>query len=225
MNAARGHPDDARGHDVATPPSSRAAWERRASSARARSPSTTQAGQVRGEEASAEEGDWISIDGTTGEVILGQARRRGLRRCLQVALEKSAARRRSRRVYRARSTRILAWAGRARGASACAPTPTRRHDARVARRLRRAGHRALPHRAHVLRGASGSCAVREMILAETAEARRAALAKILPMQREDFVGHLPRDGRAAGHDPPARSAAPRVPAARATARRADRARS
>ena len=31
-------------------------------------------------------------------------------------------------------------------------------------------------------------AVREMILAETAEERRAALAKILPMQREDFVG-------------------------------------
>ncbi len=31
-------------------------------------------------------------------------------------------------------------------------------------------------------------AVREMILAETAEERRAALAKILPMQREDFAG-------------------------------------
>jgi pyruvate,orthophosphate dikinase len=31
-------------------------------------------------------------------------------------------------------------------------------------------------------------AVREMILAETPEGRRAALAKILPMQREDFVG-------------------------------------
>ena len=31
-------------------------------------------------------------------------------------------------------------------------------------------------------------AVREMILAETPEGRRAALAKILPMQREDFLG-------------------------------------
>ena len=31
-------------------------------------------------------------------------------------------------------------------------------------------------------------AVREMILADDADGRRAALAKILPMQREDFVG-------------------------------------
>ena len=31
-------------------------------------------------------------------------------------------------------------------------------------------------------------AVREMILAETLDQRRAALAKILPMQREDFLG-------------------------------------
>ena len=31
-------------------------------------------------------------------------------------------------------------------------------------------------------------AMREMILAETEEGRRAALAKLLPMQRQDFVG-------------------------------------
>jgi pyruvate,orthophosphate dikinase len=35
-------------------------------------------------------------------------------------------------------------------------------------------------------------AVREMILAETAEERRIALSKILPMQREDFAGSSAR---------------------------------
>jgi pyruvate,orthophosphate dikinase len=37
-------------------------------------------------------------------------------------------------------------------------------------------------------------AVREMILAETAEERRGALAKILPMQRDDFAGIFARMG-------------------------------
>ncbi len=38
--------------------------------------------------------------------------------------------------------------------------------------------------------------VREMILAETLEARKAALAKLLPVQREDFTGIFEaRDGR------------------------------
>ena len=80
------------------------------------------------------------------------------------------------------------------------------------RRLRRRGHRPVPHRAHVLRRATASPPVREMILAETRKAARAALAKLLPMQREDFVGIF----RAMGERPvtirTARPAAARVPA-------------
>ena len=41
---------------------------------------------------------------------------------------------------------------------------------------------------HMFFGPDRLLAVREMILADSAEARRAALAKILPIQREDFVG-------------------------------------
>ena len=44
----------------------------------------------------------------------------------------------------------------------------------------------MPHRAHVLRG-DRIIAVREMILADDETGRRAALAKLLPMQRGDFA--------------------------------------
>ena len=41
---------------------------------------------------------------------------------------------------------------------------------------------------HMFFGADRIKAIREMILAETVDARKAALAKLLPFQREDFVG-------------------------------------
>ena len=50
-----------------------------------------------------------------------------------------------------------------------------------------------------------------MILAETLDQRRAALEKILPMQREDFLGIFREMGERPVTDPAARSAAPRVP--------------
>ena len=59
-------------------------------------------------------------------------------------------------------------------------------------------------------------AVRQMIMASDEAGRRAALARLLPFQREDFRAAVHHHGRAAGDDPPARSAAARVPAARAT---------
>jgi len=55
-------------------------------------------------------------------------------------------------------------------------------------------------------------AVREMILAENGEQRARALAKIVPMQREDFVGILREMAGLPVYHPPARSAAARVPA-------------
>ena len=49
---------------------------------------------------------------------------------------------------------------------------------------------------HMFFGGDRIPAVREMILADDEAEREKALAKLLPMQREDFDGHLPRDGRA-----------------------------
>ena len=58
-------------------------------------------------------------------------------------------------------------------------------------------------------------AVREMILADDEPAAAPALAKILPMQRGDFVELFEHHGGPAGDHPPARPAAARVPAAHA----------
>ena len=51
-----------------------------------------------------------------------------------------------------------------------------------------------------------------MILADDARGRTRALAKLLPMQRGDFVELFRIMERAAGDDPAARSAAARIPA-------------
>ena len=55
-------------------------------------------------------------------------------------------------------------------------------------------------------------AVREMIVAKTLQQRQRALDKLLPMQRGDFEGSVQGARRAPGDDSPARPAAPRVPA-------------
>ena len=60
-------------------------------------------------------------------------------------------------------------------------------DAQRARDFGAEGHRPVPHRAHVLR-TQRIQHMREMILAETKEDRVTALAKLLPYQREDFIG-------------------------------------
>jgi pyruvate,orthophosphate dikinase len=61
------------------------------------------------------------------------------------------------------------------------------HDAEVARRFGAEGI-GLCRTEHMFFEESRITAVREMILAETREAREAALAKLLPEQRKDFLG-------------------------------------
>ena len=131
----------------------------------------------------AAEGDWLSIDGTTGEVLLGKLSTRPSE-VLQVALEGTIKPEDS-AVYRA-FTRILEWADARRrlGVRANADTP---NDARIARVFGAEGI-GLCRTEHMFFEARRIMAVREMILAETLDERRAALAKILPMQREDFLG-------------------------------------
>ncbi|MFN2386158.1 MAG: pyruvate, phosphate dikinase [Thermoanaerobaculia bacterium] len=140
-------------------------------------------GGVRAKDLHAKEGDWISVDGTSGEVILGQLPTRPSE-ILQVVLEKSLAREKS-PLYGAFS-RLLGWADQHRrlGIRANADTPG---DARTAVLFGAEGI-GLCRTEHMFFEEHRILAVREMILAENAEGRRAALAKILPMQREDFVG-------------------------------------
>jgi pyruvate,orthophosphate dikinase len=112
------------------------------------------------------EGDWITIDGAAGEVMLGEVP--------TVKPELSGD-----------FNTLMEWADAARtmGVRANADTP---EDARTAREFGAEGI-GLCRTEHMFFDAERIVAMREMILAETEAGRRAALAKILPMQREDFV--------------------------------------
>ena len=74
----------------------------------------------------------------------------------------------------------------------------RRHAARRApgARVRRRGHRPLPHRAHVLRRRAHPRRARDDPRRRRRRPPRRALDKLLPMQREDFVGIFNAHGRA-----------------------------
>jgi pyruvate,orthophosphate dikinase len=139
--------------------------------------------EIRAKDARAGEGDWISLDGTVGEVLLGKLPTRPSE-VLQVLLE-GTIRPEDSAVFQA-FTRILTWADERRrlGVRANADTP---HDARVARLFGAEGI-GLCRTEHMFFDEKRIGAVREMILAETVEQRRRALAKIMPMQREDFAG-------------------------------------
>ncbi len=111
-------------------------------------------------------GDVITLDGSAGEVMLGTVP------TVQPALSGHFA-------------TIMAWADEIRrlGVHANADTP---EDARTARRFGAEGI-GLCRTEHMFFEGTRIVAMREMILAEDEEGRRAALAKILPMQRADFV--------------------------------------
>jgi pyruvate,orthophosphate dikinase len=139
--------------------------------------------QVRAKKLEAKEGDWISIDGTTGEVILGKLPTQPSE-VLQVVIDGTLPLEKSGLAQA--FTRLLAWADARRrlGVRANADTPT---DARVAVRFGAQGI-GLCRTEHMFFEEHRILAVREMILAETAEGRREPLERILPMQRDDFLG-------------------------------------
>ncbi|MEO8431359.1 MAG: pyruvate, phosphate dikinase [Acidobacteriota bacterium] len=140
-------------------------------------------GQVRARGLTASEGEWISIDGSTGEVLLGQIPTHPSE-VLRVVLDGAMPVEES--PVAMAFTRLLAWADARRrlGVRANADTP---EDARVARLFGAEGI-GLCRTEHMFFEEKRILAVREMILADTVEGRREALAKILPMQREDFLG-------------------------------------
>ncbi len=115
------------------------------------------------------EGDILSIDGTTGEVIAGP-----------LPLAEA--------VFPPEYDRLMAWVDQARTlrVRANADTP---EDADRARSFGAEGI-GLCRTEHMFFGADRILAVRQMILSQTETERRAALEKILPFQREDFHGIL-----------------------------------
>jgi pyruvate,orthophosphate dikinase len=139
--------------------------------------------ELRARNLSAKEGDFLSVDGTSGEVMLGKLPTQPSE-ILQVLIDGSLPAEKS-PLFGA-FTRLLERADRARklGVRANADTPT---DARVARLFGAQGI-GLCRTEHMFFGENRIVAVRQMIVAENEADRRTALAKLLPMQREDFVG-------------------------------------
>ena len=116
---------------------------------------------------SIKEGDYITLNGTTGEVILGEAPLITPELTSDFGI-------------------FMKWVDEYRkiGVRTNADTP---HDAEVARNFGAEGI-GLCRTEHMFFDPERISAVREMILADDTEGRQAALAKLLPMQKGDFKG-------------------------------------
>ncbi len=128
------------------------------------------------------EGDWITLDGATGKVYLGDlpttpsevvAVTRGMRPADSAPAYQSF-------------NRLMGWADEVRTLKvrANADTP---NDARIARAFGAEGI-GLCRTEHMFFEGDRITAMREMIVARDESGRRRALAKLLPMQRQDFEG-------------------------------------
>ena len=126
----------------------------------------SKAGTLRVAGQEVKEGDIITINGSTGEVMRGEVP------TIQPELSGDFG-------------TLMGWADgfRKMGVRANADTP---EDARTARRFGAEGI-GLCRTEHMFFNEDRIIAVREMILADDSEGRRKALAKILPMQRGDFI--------------------------------------
>jgi pyruvate,orthophosphate dikinase len=129
------------------------------------------------------EGDFISIDGTTGEVIAGQVNTKPSE-VLQVLVEKTLDPKDA-PVYQLYA-KIMKWADKYRtmGVRTNADQPDQAHIA-VSFGAEGIG---LCRTEHMFFGEGKIGPMREMILADTAENRKKALANLLPLQRLDFEG-------------------------------------
>ena len=131
------------------------------------------------------EGDWLSVDGSAGEVIQGEIKTRPSE-VLQVLVEGTLEAKKS-RVYQ-QYARLMKWADEVRTLGV--RTNTDQPDqARVAKAFGAEGI-GLCRTEHMFFQGDRIQAVREMILADDEAGRRRALAKLLPMQKEDFKGIL-----------------------------------
>jgi len=125
--------------------------------------------RVRGEKTVLKEGDWISIDGTSGEVFAGQAK--------TVEPDPSSG----------FLAKFMAWADEFRGKFGVRANADIPRDAKVARRFGAEGI-GLCRTEHMFFGPGRIEHMQAMILADNEKDRRKALAKLLPLQRKDFAG-------------------------------------
>jgi pyruvate,orthophosphate dikinase len=121
------------------------------------------------------EGEWITLDGGDGSVYRGQI-------ALVAPVPPKA------------FATLMKWADKVRkiGVRTNADTP---QDARLAREMGAEGiglcrteHMFFKDFEHPEKSGERQLAIQEMILADTSEARRKALDKLLPFQRRDFIG-------------------------------------
>ncbi|MCB0289441.1 MAG: pyruvate, phosphate dikinase [Calditrichaeota bacterium] len=129
------------------------------------------------------EGDWISIDGTTGEVIRGRLETKPSE-VLQVLLEKTLKPEQSESYHV--FERIMTWADEYRRLRI--RTNADQPDQAATAISFGAEGIGLCRTEHMFFEGVRIDAVREMIVATDREGREKALAKLLPMQRADFVG-------------------------------------
>jgi pyruvate,orthophosphate dikinase len=129
------------------------------------------------------QGDFISVDGTVGEVYAGEVKT-AHSEVVQVLVEKRLDPKKSQTFQRFSS--LMSWADKARKmdvrTNADTPDQVAIATAFGARGI------GLTRTEHMFFEGDRIDAMREMILAESLAERKAALAKLLPYQRQDFVG-------------------------------------
>jgi pyruvate,orthophosphate dikinase len=140
---------------------------------------------LRVDQSELKEGDWISIDGSTGQVFEGEIQTLPSE-VLQVLLSGSLDAKKS-RLYQ-QFAKLMKWADDARrlGVRTNADQPD---QAAIAKAFGSEGI-GLCRTEHMFFQGDRIQAVREMILANDEAGRRRALAKLLPMQKQDFKGIL-----------------------------------
>ncbi|MGA3042842.1 MAG: pyruvate, phosphate dikinase [Bryobacteraceae bacterium] len=124
---------------------------------------------VGGKKMTLKEGDWLSLDGSTGEVFAGQAN--------TLDADPSSG----------IMATFMAWADVFRGGFAVRANADIPRDAKAARKFGAEGI-GLCRTEHMFFAEDRIAHMQAMILAQDEKSRRKALAKLLPMQRADFAG-------------------------------------
>jgi pyruvate,orthophosphate dikinase len=124
---------------------------------------------VGGKKMTLKEGDWLSLDGSTGEAFAGQAN--------TIDADPSSG----------IMATFMAWADVFRGGFAVRANADIPRDAKAARKFGAEGI-GLCRTEHMFFAEDRIAHMQAMILAQDEKSRRKALAKLLPMQRADFAG-------------------------------------